>query len=71
MTPLEIVLGAMIIWVSLLWAIDQYRWAKKEREYLDRIMAKHYQEYVLAEDLRKPKKSIEIPSVNPDILPIT
>ena len=71
MTILEIVLGAMVVWVSLLWAIDQYRWAKREREFLDRIMAKHYQEYILAEDLRKPKQRVKIPPINPDILSVT
>ena len=70
-TPLEIALGAMVIWISLLWVIAEFRWAKRESELLDRVMSKHYQEYVLAEDLRKPRKPIEMPQEDIDVLPVT
>lgn len=71
-TPIEIVLAVIIVWISILWGIDQYRWAKRNSELLDRIMAKNFQEYVLGEQARvEMKKKVEIPSVNTDILPIT
>lgn len=70
-TPLEIVLGVIIVWISILWGLDQHRWAKRESELLDRIMAKHYQEYILAEDVRKKPKLPTMSPVETDILPIT
>lgn len=71
MTPLEIILGAVAVYVTILWAIDRYRWAKQENAYLNRIMAENYQQYVLAEDLRKKSKIVKMPIQDPDIIPIT
>ena len=72
MTPLEIVLGAMVIFLALSWTIDHYRWAKQERQLFDRIMAKNFQEYMLGEQARvEMKKEVKITPVETDILPIT
>jgi len=72
MTPLEMVLGTMVIFLALSWTIDHYRWARQERQLFDRIMAKNFQEYMLGEQARvEMKKKVEIPPVNTDILPIT
>jgi len=71
MTLLDIVLGAMVIFITLLWITDQYRWAKREGKLLDRVMAKHFQEYMLGEDLRKKPKVVEMPPIDSDRLPIT
>ena len=71
-TPLEMVLGMMVVFLALSWAIDHYRWARQERQLFDRIMAKNFQEYMLGESARaEMKKKIEIAPVNTDILPVT
>ena len=71
-TPLETVLGVMVLFLALSWAIDHYRWARQERQLFDRIMAKNFQEYMLGEQARvEMKKKVEIPAVETDILPIT
>ncbi|GAF99991.1 unnamed protein product [marine sediment metagenome] len=72
MTPLEIVLGAMVVFLALSWTIDHYRWARQERELFDRIMAKNFQEYMLGEQARvEMKKNVVLPPVSSDILPVT
>ena len=71
-TPLEIVLGVIIIWICILWGTDHYRWARQERQLFDRIMAKNFQEYMLGEQARvEMKKKIEIAPVSSDILSVT
>ena len=70
-TSLEMVLGMMVIFLALSWAIDHYRWARQERQLFDRIMAKNFHEYMLGEDLRKKPRTVEMPPVDTDTLPVT
>ena len=71
MTPLDITLGCIIVFVSILWIIDSFRWANREKELLDRVMAKHYPEYIMAEQARKETKQEYEIVTDPDILPVT
>jgi len=71
MTPLNIVLIALDVFIAILWIVDKYCWAKREKDLLNRVMSKHYTEYVLAEDLRKPRKEIKDFPINTDAIPIT
>lgn len=71
MSVLEIVLSAMVVWISLLWAIDQYRWAKRDRELLNRLMSRDFTDYTAGEAALEEMRKEEKPDMGyPDILPI-